>query len=127
MQDADLLHHHQFGAVKARSALKVVFRAVVKARRCIDGGGNAAWGFWDVKGSFQNVTRNEVLERMEMTDGGRRWKKWMSNFMGEMSFAVSWDGKDRGVGKTNVGVPRGSPVSPVVFLIWMAPILEEME
>ena len=47
--------------------------------------------------------------------------------MGERSFAVSWDGKDRGVGKTNVGVPQGSPLSPVLFLIWMAPILEEME
>lgn len=100
---------------------------MVKARRCIDGGGDAAWGFWDVKGGFQNVTRNEVLERIEMTDEGRRWKKWMSNFMVETSFAVSWDGKDRGVGKTNVRVPKGSPLSPVVFLIWMAPILEEME
>ena len=28
---------------------------------------------------------------------------------------------------TNIGVPQGSPLSPVVFLIWMAPILEEME
>ena len=51
----------------------------------------------------------------------------MTSFMGERSFGVSWDGKDRGVQKTNVGVPQGSPLSPVVFLIWMAPILEEME
>ena len=36
LQDADLLHHYQFGAVKGRSALGVVFRAVVKARRCMD-------------------------------------------------------------------------------------------
>ena len=42
LQDTDLLHHHQFGAVKGRSALEVVFRAVVKARRCMDGGGEAA-------------------------------------------------------------------------------------
>ena len=33
----------------------------------------------------------------------------------------------RGCGSTNVGVPQGSPLSPVVFLIWMAPILENME
>ena len=42
LQDADLLHNHQFGAVKGRSALEVVFRAVVKARRGMDGGGDAA-------------------------------------------------------------------------------------
>ena len=32
-----------------------------------------------------------------------------------------------GGGNTNTGAPQGSPLSPVVFLIWMAPILEEME
>ena len=127
LQDAHLLHHHQFGAVKGRSALEVVFQAVVKARRCMDGGGDAAWGFWDVKGGFQNVTKKEVIKRMGLTKEGRRWKKWITNFMWERSFAVSWDGKDRGVGKTNVGVPQGSPLAPVIFLIWMAPILEEME
>ena len=127
LQDADLLHHHQFGAVKGRSALEVVFQAVVTARRCMDGGGDAAWGFWDVKRGFQNVTKKEVIERMGLTKEGRRWKKWITSFMGERSFAVSWDGKDRGVGQTNVGVPQGSPLSPILFLIWMAPILEEME
>lgn len=34
---------------------------------------------------------------------------------------------DRGEGKTNLGVPQGFPLLPVIFLIWMAPILEEME
>ena len=40
---------------------------------------------------------------------------------------MEWDGEKRGLGKTNVGVPQGSPLSPIVFLIFMAPILEEME
>ena len=126
LQDADLLHHYQFGAVKGRSALEVVFRAVVKARRWMDGGGDAACGFWDVKGGFQNVKKKEVIERMGLTEEGRRWRKWITSFMRERSFTVSWDGMDRGVGKTNVGVPQGSPLSQVMFLIRIAPILEEM-
>ena len=47
--------------------------------------------------------------------------------MEEREFLVSYDGKDRGQGKTNMGVPQGSPLSLVVFFIWMAPIPEEME
>ena len=117
MQDADLLRHLQFVAVKGRSVLEVVFRAVVKARRCMDAGRDTAWRFWDVKGGFQNMTKKEVIERMGLTEEGRRWRKWMTSFMGERCFAVSWDGKDRGVGKTNVGVAQGSPLSPVAFLI----------
>ena len=33
----------------------------------------------------------------------------------------------RGVGRLTVGVPLGSPLSLVLFLAWMAPILTEME
>ena len=37
------------------------------------------------------------------------------------------DGKTRGKGKTNLGAPQGSPLSPIIFLIWMAPIIRKME
>ena len=127
LQEANLLPHHQLGAVKGRSALEVVFRVVVKVRRCMDGGGDAAWRFWDVKAGFQNMTEKEVSERMRLTEEGRQWRKWMTSFMGKRSFVVSWDGKGRRVWKTNVGVPQGSPLSLVVFLVWIAPILEYME
>ena len=40
---------------------------------------------------------------------------------------MSWARKDKGVGKTNVGVPKGSPLLSVLFLIWIAQILEEKE
>ena len=35
----DLFHHEQFGSVKGRSGLDVLYRSVVKAKRCIDEGG----------------------------------------------------------------------------------------
>ena len=40
---------------------------------------------------------------------------------------MEWDGVIKGRGRINVGVPQSSPLSPVIFLIFMAPILEEME
>ena len=60
---------------------------------------------------------------MDKTMIARKWKRWTSEFMKERSFKVSWDGVDRGEGKTNLGVLQGFPLSPVIFLIWMAPIL----
>jgi len=40
---------------------------------------------------------------------------------------LEWDGKIQGKGKTNIGALQGSPLSPVIFLIWMAPIITKME
>ena len=42
-------------------------------------------------------------------------------------FEVAWDGGVRGRRAAAKGVPQGFPLSPVLFLVFMAPILEEME
>ena len=67
-----------------------------------------------------------MLEAVEEC-GKRGWCRWLRDFFRPRQFEVEWDGKVRGRGSDNVGVPQGSPLSPVVFLIWMAPILEKME
>ena len=68
-----------------------------------------------------------VLRKLQETKEGKRWSGWISKYFRQRDFTIEWDGKIRGNGKTNVGVPQGSPLSPVVFLIYMAPILEDME
>ena len=64
---------------------------------------------------------------MDKSEHGKRWKGWVKNFFRAREFSMEWDGDIKGRGRTNVGVPQGSPLSPVIFLIFMAPILEEME
>ena len=41
----DLFHHLQFGSVRGRSAVDILYRSVVRARRCLDAGGGVGWGF----------------------------------------------------------------------------------
>ena len=72
LQEVGLLHWHQYGSVKGRSALEVVFRAVTRPQRCLARGGSVAWGFWDIKGGFQNVIGSQVKEYMSKTEIGRR-------------------------------------------------------
>ena len=37
-------------------------------------GGKVAWGFWDVKGEFQNVVKEKVMDCMSTTEVGRQWQ-----------------------------------------------------
>ena len=123
----ELFHRLHYGSVRGRSAVDVLYWLVVKARACMDGRGSVGWGFWDVKGGFQNVVGGEVLHVLEGVDGTRGLCGWVEAFVAPREFEVSWDGKVRGVGRSTMGVPQSSPLSPVLFLVWMAPILTEME
>ena len=126
-EGSSILHHQQYGAVRGRSAVDVLYKSVVKARQSLEGGGSVASAFWDVKGGFQNVRSAEVLARMEGCTPLRCWLPWLERFMSPREFKVAWDGGVRGRGVAAKGVLQGSPLSPVLFLVFMAPILEEME
>ena len=58
----EIFHRWQFGSVRGRSAVDVLHRSVMKARRCIDEVWSVGWGFWGVTGGFQNVVGDEVLD-----------------------------------------------------------------
>jgi len=127
LQESGLLHRHIFGSVKGRSATEAALRVVTKAQRCLARGGRVGWAFWDVKGGFQNVRKVDVIRQLRKSEEGRKWIPYIQDFLRSRQFEVEWDGIVRGKGRTNVGAPQGSPLSPLIFLIWMAPIIEKME
>ena len=65
----ELFHQLQYGSVRGRSAIDVLYRSVGKARHCMESGGCVGWGFWDVKGGFQNVVGEEVLRQLRRVEG----------------------------------------------------------
>lgn len=76
----------------------------------------------DVKGGFQNVKWEVRSKGPNQGNGG-----WLKTFFKKREFTIEWDRKVRGNGKMNVGAPQSSPLWLVIFLIYIAPILEEIE
>ena len=85
------------------------------------------WGFCDMKGGFQNVREEDVLKELEKSEEGKKWIPWVRGFFRARSFELEWDGKTRGSRKTNLGALQGLPLSPIIFLMWMAPNIRKME
>ena len=80
-----------------------------------------------MKGGFQNIREEDVIRELEKSEEGKKWIPWIKDFFQAREFELEWDKKVRGKGKTNIGAPQGSPLSLVIFLIWIAPIITKME
>ena len=126
LQVAGLFYKGQYGGIRGRSAMEAMMRALTRVQRALVRGGQVLWVMEDIKGGFNNVLGQEVLDAVARSEK-RGWGRWLRDLFRPRQFEVEWDSKVQGQGSANVGVLQGSPLSPVVFLIWMEPILRRME
>ena len=78
--------------------------------------------FLDIKAGFDNID-NSTLARI-LREGGipRYLLSWVSSFLGERSCTLVFPGAPRTSAPVNVGAPQGSPISPLLFLLYVAPL-----
>ena len=78
----------------------------------------------DIKGAFDNVSRETLLETMRSYKLPSAAISWVHHFVSDRRANMIVDGvpgKERSV---ETGVPQDSPVSPLLFLIYTAPLYE---
>ena len=73
------------------------------------------------------MREEDVVRELEKSEEGKKWIPWVKRFFRARRFELEWDGKTRGRGRTNFRAPLGLPLSPIIFLIWIAPIIKKME
>ena len=72
LQEAGLFHKGWYGGIKRRSALEAISRALTRVQRALARGGQVLWVMEDVRGGFNNVLGQEVLDSL----GGSKKKRW---------------------------------------------------
>jgi len=78
--------------------------------------------FLDIKAGFDNVDNN-TLARI-LGEGGipPYLISWVSSFLGEQSCTLIFQGAPGTPAAVNVGAPQGSRISPLLFLLYVAPL-----
>jgi len=122
-----LLHDGQFGCRKRRSAIDAVGRLMKRVEEEWGRGNTAAVLLMDVKGAFPHVAKGNLIKRMEEMGFKADLVRWVESFMEERKVIMSMDGKEGDSMDVEMGVPQGSPMSPVLFVIYLSGLFGRVE
>jgi len=122
-----LLHDGQFRCRKRRSAIVAVGRLMKRVEEVWGRGNTAAVLLMDVKGAFPHVAKGNLIKRMEEMGFEANVVRWVESFMEERKVIMSMDGNEGDSMDVETGVPQGSPVSPVLFIIYLSGLFSRVE
>ena len=75
--------------------------------------------FLDIKGAFDHVSKNQLLTIMSKLGLPLSLLSWVSTFLSERQMKLSFDGQTEEFNPIKTGIPQGSPISPILFLIYI--------
>ena len=80
----------------------------------------------DVKGAFDHVSKNRLIERMIDTGVDGDLIKWTKSFLTDRKVQPVIDGHNNQERSIETGIPQGSPVSPILFLIYISRVFDKV-
>ena len=78
--------------------------------------------FLDIKGGFDNVDADILCSSLRSKGVNHYLISWVRSFLTGLSCRLLFQGSPRIFSPVSVGTPQGSPVSPLLFVIYVAPL-----
>jgi len=76
--------------------------------------------FLDVKGGFDNVESPSLLSLLRKRGVSPYLVQWVSSFLRDRTCRLTFQGSPCLFAPVSVGVPQGSPISPLLFVIYVS-------
>jgi ribonuclease HI len=83
--------------------------------------------FIDVKGAFDHVNPNMLISALETAGLDYDLIKWAVSFASDRKVSILIDGHQGPIHPIQAGIPQGSPVSPILFLIYLRGVFQAIE
>lgn len=125
-ENHNLLPEGQFGNRRGRST-EAATRFVVQAVRAAwKGGGTASLLQLDLKGAFDRVHHATLVETLRRYGYPPPLLRWLKGYLRDRTARLLVDGVLTPPTPIHAGVPQGSPLSPILFILFVASLYEDL-
>jgi Reverse transcriptase (RNA-dependent DNA polymerase) len=114
-----LLHHSQIGSRLCKSAIDtaLLLQNEVEANKANKLKTSSL--FLDVKGAFDHVSKNRLIAILVDLGLPISLIHWIYSFLEDRILRLSFDNNTEEFKPIDTGIPQGSPISPILFLIYI--------
>lgn len=118
----NILSPQQFGALPLRSSVDLTTCLTHDIETALNQGLTASVLTLDVKGAFDAVLPGRLVKRLREQGWPRHLCAWVASFVTDRQVCIRLDGEVGHPRKIDCGLPQGSPVSPILFMLYISPL-----
>lgn len=119
-----VLASHQFGALPLRSYVDLTTCLTHDVETALVKGQTASVATLDIKGAFDAVLPGRLIRRLREQGWPNHVCKWASSFLSDRKICIRLDGEVGPTRRIQCGIPQGSPISPILFMLYISPLFK---
>lgn len=118
----EVLHKNQFGALPCRSSTDLTTSVTHDIETAFAHKKVASFLTLDVRGAFDAVLPGYLIRRLTLQGWPSHLIQWVHSFIAGRTGKLRLDNQEGDFFDIPAGLPQGSPISPILFMLFLAPI-----